>query len=40
MRIDVMIDMEGDPGSRHDVIDDFYDGLAYPLRKLVPCHKC
>ena len=31
MRIDVMIDMEGDPGSRHAVVDDFYDGLAYTL---------
>jgi FtsP/CotA-like multicopper oxidase with cupredoxin domain len=31
MRIDVMIDMEGNPGSRHAVIDDFYDGLAYTL---------
>ncbi|RTM10914.1 MAG: multicopper oxidase family protein [Hyphomicrobiales bacterium] len=34
MRTDVVIDMQGDPGSRHDVIDDFYDGLAYPLTTL------
>ncbi|QND64688.1 multicopper oxidase family protein [Mesorhizobium loti] len=31
MRIDVVLDMQGDPGSRHAVIDDFYDGLAYTL---------
>ncbi|UCI06511.1 multicopper oxidase family protein [Mesorhizobium sp. B1-1-8] len=34
MRIDVAIDMQGDPGSGHDVIDDFYDGLAYRLTTL------
>ena len=31
MRIDMMIDMQGEPGSRHAVVDDFYDGLAYEL---------
>jgi len=31
MRIDIVLDLQGDPGSRHDVIDDFYDGLAYTL---------
>ncbi len=31
MRIDLIIDMEGEPGSRHAVVDDFYDGLAYEL---------
>ncbi|WP_192177413.1 multicopper oxidase domain-containing protein [Mesorhizobium amorphae] len=31
MRIDIVLDMQGDPGSRHAVIDDFYDGLAYTL---------
>jgi len=31
MRIDIMLDMQGDPGSRHAVIDEFYDGLAYTL---------
>ncbi|RRI03585.1 multicopper oxidase family protein [Mesorhizobium tamadayense] len=35
MRIDIALDMQGDPGSRHDVIDDFYDGLAYRLTTLV-----
>ncbi|TGV42602.1 multicopper oxidase family protein, partial [Mesorhizobium sp. M2D.F.Ca.ET.160.01.1.1] len=34
MRIDIALDMHGDPGSRHDVIDDFYDGLAYRLTTL------
>ncbi|RWK02945.1 MAG: multicopper oxidase family protein [Mesorhizobium sp.] len=34
MRIDIALDMQGDPGSRHDVIDDFYDGLAYRLTTL------
>ncbi|RWA75466.1 MAG: multicopper oxidase family protein [Mesorhizobium sp.] len=34
MRIDIVLDMQGDPGSRHAVIDDFYDGLAYTLTNL------
>ena len=34
MRIDVVVDMQGDPGKRYQVIDDFYDGLAYPLTVL------
>jgi FtsP/CotA-like multicopper oxidase with cupredoxin domain len=34
MRIDVVIDIQGDPGSRHAVIDDFYDGLGYTLTNL------
>ncbi|MER9401507.1 multicopper oxidase family protein [Mesorhizobium sp. M0615] len=34
MRIDVVLDMQGDPGSRHAVTDDFYDGLAYTLTTL------
>lgn len=34
MRIDIALDMQGDPRSRHDVIDDFYDGLAYRLTTL------
>lgn len=29
MRIDLVIDMQGEPGRRYKVIDDFYDGLAY-----------
>lgn len=34
MRIDVVLDMQGDPGKRYEVIDDFYDGLAYTLANL------
>ncbi|MER9226407.1 multicopper oxidase family protein [Mesorhizobium sp. M0664] len=34
MRIDIVLDMQGHPGSRHAVIDDFYDGLAYTLTTL------
>jgi FtsP/CotA-like multicopper oxidase with cupredoxin domain len=31
MRADVILDMAGRPGSRHAVIDDFYERLAYEL---------
>jgi FtsP/CotA-like multicopper oxidase with cupredoxin domain len=31
MRVDVMLDMQGAPGRRYAVIDDFYDGLSYRL---------
>lgn len=34
MRIDLMLDMEGEPGRRYGVIDDFYDGLSYPVTQL------
>jgi len=34
MRIDVMLDMQGEPGRRYRVIDDFYDGLSYWLTQL------
>lgn len=34
MRIDIMLDMQGGPGSRHAVVDDFYDGLVYTLTTL------
>lgn len=34
MRIDVLLDMQGDPGKRYAVIDDYYDGLAYTLTTL------
>ena len=34
MRMDVMLDMEGEPGQRYRVVDDFYDGLAYTLTEL------
>lgn len=35
MRIDVMLDMQGDPGRSYAVTDDFYDGLSYKLTSLV-----
>jgi FtsP/CotA-like multicopper oxidase with cupredoxin domain len=34
MRIDVMLDMTGEPARRYRVVDDFYDGLAYWLTQL------
>src|SRR6266446_5501130 len=34
MRIDVLLDMQGKPGRRYRVIDDFYDGLSYWLTQL------
>jgi FtsP/CotA-like multicopper oxidase with cupredoxin domain len=34
MRMDVVIDMLGEPGQRFAVIDDFYDGLSYTLTSL------
>jgi hypothetical protein len=34
MRIDLLIDMGGAPGSRHRVVDDFYAGLEYELTRL------
>jgi len=34
MRIDIGLDMQGAPGGRYRVIDDFYDGLAYTLTTL------
>jgi FtsP/CotA-like multicopper oxidase with cupredoxin domain len=34
MRLDIIIDMQGDPGKRYRVVDDFYDGLAYTLTTL------
>ena len=34
MRIDVMLDMQGKPGRRYRVIDDFYNGLSYWLTQL------
>ena len=35
MRIDVVFDMQGDPGRSYRVIDDFYYGLSYTLTTLV-----
>ncbi|HEX3506458.1 MAG TPA: multicopper oxidase family protein [Xanthobacteraceae bacterium] len=34
MRIDIVLDLQGEPGERHAVIDDFYDGLTYRLTQL------
>ncbi len=34
MRVDVMLDMQGEPGRRYRVVDDFYDGLSYWLTQL------
>ncbi|RWA63415.1 multicopper oxidase family protein [Mesorhizobium sp.] len=34
MRVDIALDMQGKPGGRYQVIDDFYDGLAYTLATL------
>ena len=35
MRLDVLLDMQGEPGRSYDVIDDFYDKLSYTLTRLV-----
>jgi FtsP/CotA-like multicopper oxidase with cupredoxin domain len=34
MRVDVVIDMQGEPGQRYRVVDDFYADLAYELTQL------
>ncbi|HVC63615.1 MAG TPA: multicopper oxidase family protein [Acetobacteraceae bacterium] len=34
MRADVMLDMQGEPGRIYQVVDDFYDRLAYTLVRL------
>ena len=34
MRIDLMLDMRGEPGRRYRVVDDFYDGLSYWVTQL------
>lgn len=34
MRVDVVLDMLGQPGRRYRVVDDFYEGLSYWLTKL------
>ena len=34
MRLDVMLDMQGEPGRHYRVIDDFYEGLSYWLTEL------
>src|SRR5258708_18647389 len=35
MRVDIVLDLQGEPGRRYRVIDDFYDGLSYWLTELV-----
>jgi FtsP/CotA-like multicopper oxidase with cupredoxin domain len=34
MRVDAVLDMQGKPGRRYRVIDDFYEGLSYWLTEL------
>lgn len=34
MRVDILLDMQGEPGRRYEVIDDFYGGLSYRLTRL------
>jgi FtsP/CotA-like multicopper oxidase with cupredoxin domain len=34
MRADLILDMEGEPGRRYSVVDDFYQDLAYALTEL------
>ncbi len=35
MRIDIVLDMQGEPGQRYSVTDDFYDGHSYVLTNLI-----
>nr|WP_246709885.1 multicopper oxidase family protein [Rhizobium laguerreae] len=34
MRVDLMLDLQGEPERRYDVVDDFYDGLSYQVTQL------
>lgn len=34
MRVDLVLDMQGEPGRTYEVVDDFYDGLSYRLTQL------
>lgn len=34
MRVDIVLDMRGEPGRRYSVVDDFYDGHSYVLTRL------
>lgn len=34
MRVDLVFDLQGEPGERYDVIDDFYNGLSYRVTQL------
>jgi FtsP/CotA-like multicopper oxidase with cupredoxin domain len=35
MRVDVVVDMQGEPGRNYRVVDEFYEGLSYWVTKLV-----
>jgi FtsP/CotA-like multicopper oxidase with cupredoxin domain len=35
MRIDVVLDMQGEPGRHYRVVDDYYEGFSYWLTELV-----
>ena len=39
MRIDVMLDLQGDPGRSYSIIDDYYEGLSYALTSLSYDHQ-
>ncbi|MFQ6242700.1 multicopper oxidase family protein [Sinorhizobium meliloti] len=34
MRVDIVLNLEGEPGRRYDVVDDFYAGLSYRLTQI------
>lgn len=34
MRVDIGLDLEGEPGKRYAVVDDYYEGLSYTLTNL------
>ncbi|WP_428395073.1 multicopper oxidase family protein [Lichenicoccus sp.] len=34
MRVDIMLDMQGEPGRTYQVVDDFYERLSYTLTRL------
>lgn len=34
MRIDLILDMSGEPGARSPIVDTFYSGLEYPLAQI------
>ena len=33
MRVDLLVDMKGEPGGRYRITDDFYEGLGYELTR-------
>jgi len=34
MRVDLLLDLQGEPGRRYEVVDDYYDGLSYRVTQL------